>query len=85
MINMDNHECDKCMVITRWMTKIDQAKISPNQSSTKQPEYSNQPVIELTQNVERTEQVFTPSQMPQPVTEQTPNIGKFRLKKVGEA
>ena len=35
MINMDNHECDNCMVITRRMTKIAQAKVPPIQSSTK--------------------------------------------------
>ena len=35
MINMDNHECDKYMVITRKMTKISQAKVPPIQSCTK--------------------------------------------------
>ena len=29
MINMDNHECDEYIVITRRMTKIAQAKIPP--------------------------------------------------------
>ena len=76
IINMDNHECDKGMVITRRMTKIAQAKVPPIQSSTKKPEYSKQPVIDLTQKVVKTEPVFTPSQMPQPVTEQTPKVGK---------
>ena len=84
LINMDNHECNKCMVITRRMTKIAQAKVPPIQSSTKKPQYSKQPVIDLTQKVARTEPVFTPSQMPQPLTEQTPKVGKIRLKKVGE-
>ena len=41
MINMDNHECDKCMMIMGRMTKIGQAKLVPIQSSTKTPEYSN--------------------------------------------
>ena len=52
--------------------------------STKKPEYSKQPVIDLSQKVAKTEPVFTPSQMPQPVTGQTPKVGKIRLKKVGE-
>ena len=51
MINMDKHEHDKCMVITRRMTKIAQAKVPPIQSSTKKPEYSKQPVIDLMQKV----------------------------------
>ena len=72
------------MVITRRMTKIAQVKVLPIQSNTKKPEYSKQPVIDLTQKVERTEPVFTPSQMTQPATEQTPKVGKIRLKKVAE-
>ena len=84
MINIDNHECHKCIVITRRMTKIAQAKVPAIQSSTKKPEYSKEPVIDLTQKVAKTEPVFTPSQMPQPITEQTPKVDKIRLKKVGE-
>ena len=84
MINMNNHECDRCMVITRGMTKIAQAKVPPIQSSTKKPEYSKQPVIDLTQKVAKAEPVFTPNQLPQPVNGQTPKVGKIRLKKVGE-
>ena len=46
------------MVITRRMTKIAQAMVPPIQSSAKKPEYSRQPVIDLTQKVERTEPVL---------------------------
>ena len=59
MINMGNHECDKCMVITRRMTKKAQPKVPPIQSSAKNPEYSKQPDTDLTQKVVRTEPVFT--------------------------
>ena len=69
MINIDNHECDRCMVSTRGMTKIAQAKVPPIQSSTKKPGYSKQPVIDLTQKVAKAEPVFTSNQIPQPVND----------------
>ena len=58
MINMDNHECDKCMVISRRMTKIAQVKVQqPIHCSTKKPEFSKQLVTDLTPDVERTDQI----------------------------
>ena len=45
MINMDNHECDKCMVVTRRMTEIAQAKVPPIPSSTKSQDIQNNQLL----------------------------------------
>ena len=45
----------RCRVITRGMTKIAPAKVPPIQSSTKKPEYSKQPVIDLAQKFAKVE------------------------------
>ena len=84
MINIDNHEYDKCMVITRGMTKIAQAKVPPIQSSTKKPEHSKQPVIDLTEKVAKAEPVFTPNKFHNLLMSKHQRLVKIRLKKVGE-